>query len=245
MRLTIPEVSRLLNISERLLRRWVEEGSIPFYPAAGDGFFHGNELLEWAGSRKMTLTAEAVERLKVQADEMPWLVQALRLGGIHQGLQGRSRDEVLAEVVMRLPLGRMECREAMLEAFLAREALASTAIGGGIALPHVRNPASLPFFRAHPDILSFSKPAVGLFFLEEPVEYGALDGRPVGILFALLSPSVKVHLHLLSRLSFVLTQAPLRTLLDSPVRETAGLHEAFAEAEQKAHPLRSSGPEAP
>ena len=39
-------------------------------------------------------------------------------------------------------------------------------------------------------------------FLEQPVDFGAVDNKPVFIMFMLLSISVKTHLHLLSRLSF-------------------------------------------
>jgi mannitol/fructose-specific phosphotransferase system IIA component len=37
-----------------------------------------------------------------------------------------------------------------------------------------------------------------------PVEFGALDGKPVHVLFSLVSPTVRAHLRLLSRLSFSL-----------------------------------------
>jgi PTS system nitrogen regulatory IIA component len=40
--------------------------------------------------------------------------------------------------------------------------------------------------------------------LEAPVDFGALDGQPVQTLFTLISPTVKAHLHLLSRLAFAL-----------------------------------------
>ena len=77
-------------------------------------------------------------------------------------------------------------------AILAREALGSTGIGDGIAIPRVRNPI----------VLHLSRPIVTLCFLERPVDFGALDGQPVTTLFTLISPTVRAHLHLLSRLSY-------------------------------------------
>jgi PTS system nitrogen regulatory IIA component len=45
---------------------------------------------------------------------------------------------------------------------------------------------------------------VTLCFLEHPVDFGALDGQPVTTLFTLISPTVRAHLYLLSRLGFAL-----------------------------------------
>jgi nitrogen PTS system EIIA component len=51
-----------------------------------------------------------------------------------------------------------------------------------------------------------ARPMVTLCFLERPVEFGALDGRPVHTLFTMLSPTVRAHLHILACLSFALQQ---------------------------------------
>ena len=42
--------------------------------------------------------------------------------------------------------------------------------------------------------LTVTQPAVTLAFLSQPVDFGALDGQPVKVLFLLLSPSVREHL---------------------------------------------------
>ena len=75
---------------------------------------------------------------------------------------------------------------------LARESLGSTGFGGGIAIPHVRNPI----------VLHIPRPMITLCFLETPIEFGAIDGMPVHTLFTLVSPTVRAHLHLLSRLTY-------------------------------------------
>ena len=87
---------------------------------------------------------------------------------------------------------------------LAREAIAPTAIGEGIAIPHVRNPV----------VLHVGRPSITLCFLEQPIEYDALDGKPVHTLFTIVSPTTRAHLHLMSKLSFVLRdsgRAPRRS----------------------------------
>lgn len=81
--------------------------------------------------------------------------------------------------------------------------LGSTGIGDGIAVPHVRNPV----------VLHVSKPTVTLCFLDHPIDFGAIDDMPVDTMFAIVSPSVKAHLHLLSRLAFVLRDPGFKAAL--------------------------------
>ena len=57
-----------------------------------------------------------------------------------------------------------------------------------------------------------------LCFLETPVAFGALDGKKVHILFTPLSPDVRHHLHLLSRISFALRNPRFKRLLDGEAR---------------------------
>jgi len=79
----------------------------------------------------------------------------------------------------------------------------TTAIGNGIAIPHVRNPV----------VLAIDTPCVTLCFLKNPVDFKALDRKPVFAVFTILSPSVKEHLTILSRLAFCLQKTRLQEYL--------------------------------
>jgi PTS system nitrogen regulatory IIA component len=90
----------------------------------------------------------------------------------------------------------------VLDALLAREALGSTGLGSGVAIPHARLPG-LRRIRA-------------VFLrLETPVDFDAVDGQPVDLLFALLAPpdAGAEHLLALARVSRLLRQADLRQQL--------------------------------
>jgi len=91
----------------------------------------------------------------------------------------------------------------LLQVLLAREALGTTAIGDGIAIPHVRNPI----------LLHVSSPAITLCFLEKPIDFQALDGKPVDVLFTLISPTAKTHLHLLAKLAYALREERFKEVL--------------------------------
>jgi PTS system nitrogen regulatory IIA component len=61
---------------------------------------------------------------------------------------------------------------------------------------------------------------VTLCFLENPLDFCALDGKPVTMLFTLISPTLRFHLHLLSKLGFVLADPGFRRVLgQQPGRE--------------------------
>jgi PTS system nitrogen regulatory IIA component len=118
-------------------------------------------------------------------------------------LKDTSKERSLRALVDVLPLPEGMDREFLLSLFLAREASASTAIGEGIALPHVRNPV----------VLQIARPMIALCYLEKPVDFGALDGQPVHVLFSLVSPTVRCHLQLLARLSFALHDAKFKSVV--------------------------------
>jgi PTS system nitrogen regulatory IIA component len=89
-----------------------------------------------------------------------------------------------------------------LEALLTREAVGSTGVGYGVAVPHARV-AGLTRLR-------------GVFVrLEHAVEFGAVDDRPVDLIFALFAPpeASGEHLRALARVSRILRQAELREQL--------------------------------
>jgi PTS system nitrogen regulatory IIA component len=65
---------------------------------------------------------------------MPSLEEALQRGGIFYRVGGNDKQEVLKEVVSLLRLPEKTDREFLFKVLLAREELASTAVGGGIAI---------------------------------------------------------------------------------------------------------------
>jgi PTS system nitrogen regulatory IIA component len=134
---------------------------------------------------------------------MPTLSSALVAGGIHYGLQGTDKQSLLQSAVSVIPLPDNVDRTFLVQMLLAREAIGSTGVGDGIALPHPRNPI----------VLSINKPLVSLSFLENPIDFDAIDGKPVYVFFLLISPTVRMHLHMLSRIAYSSQNAVVKQLL--------------------------------
>ncbi|MDD2711003.1 MAG: PTS sugar transporter subunit IIA [Verrucomicrobiae bacterium] len=206
MQLTVKEVAELLNTNEDGIYRWIADRGLPAHEVDGQHRFHRAEVLEWATSNGVRFSPrlfQSGEDLREAAAlELP---EALERGGVFYDVPGASKDEVLRNMVERLPLPEEIDREFLLQILLAREALESTGIGEGIALPHVRNPI----------VLHVQQPLVTLCFLANPVEFGAVDGQPVYALFSLISPAVQLHLHLLSRLAHTLRDPGFKALLQA------------------------------
>jgi nitrogen PTS system EIIA component len=194
MKLTVRDAAQMLNVSEKSVYRWIKQGVIPAYQINDQYRFNRAELLEWATSRKISVSPEIFAEPEGGDTPPPQLSEALVAGGIYYRMGGSDKASVLQAVVEVMKLPDEVDRNFLYQVLLAREALGSTGIGDGIAIPHVRNPI----------VLHVVRPMVTLCFLERPVEFGALDGRAVSTLFTLISPTVRAHLHLLSRLGFAL-----------------------------------------
>lgn len=197
MNLTLDDVVRLFGVSEKTIQRWIKANGLPACRVNQQFRFNRSDLLEWASANRIDMAPVADETAPGT------LADALEAGGIHLRVPGHDKASVLAGVVERLELPEPFDRAALLHILMTREEMGSTAIGDGIAIPHPRNPI----------VLGVQKPSVSLCLLAQPIEFDALDGRPVDILFTLISPTVPAHLATLSRLMFVLRDQPLKELL--------------------------------
>jgi len=211
MQLTVRDVAGLLEVSEKTVYRWIDDGKLPGYRISGQYRFNRAELLAWATASKLQVSSGMLLEPESAETSMPSLDEAVQAGGIHYRVSGNDPASCLRNVVAMLPLPEEVDREFLFQAISARETLASTGIGGGVAIPHLRNPI----------VLHLPRPMVSVCFLEKCVDFDALDGEPVSVLFTLISPSVKAHLHLSSRLAFGLRDPDFSNL----IRNQAGREE--------------------
>jgi PTS system nitrogen regulatory IIA component len=97
----------------------------------------------------------------------------------------------LGQLVRALPLPKSLDKNALLDALLGREEVMSTAIGNGIAIPHVRQFGSE----------SLQEDIVVVAYLFEPVDWKAPDGQPVHTLFLVLAAEETRHLQILAEIA--------------------------------------------
>jgi nitrogen PTS system EIIA component len=204
MMLDVKEVAKLLTVSEKTVYRWITKNEIPAYKIGENYRFNRVELLEWATANRIKVSYQIFDEVLETGSSMPTLAEAINTGGIHYRVPGKDTKSVLASIVNIIHLPDDIDRDFLLGALLARENLGTTAIGDGIAIPHVRNPI----------IFHVSKPLLAVCFLEQAIDFGALDGKPVDTVFTIITHTVRSHLHLLSRLSYALHQPRIRAIMN-------------------------------
>ncbi|MEE8395155.1 MAG: PTS sugar transporter subunit IIA, partial [bacterium] len=184
---------------------------LPTFRVQGQYRFDRAEIEGWARYKKIGGGLRPGRRADVQ-EETVSLLEAVRRGGIHYKIEGNDPERIFPALVDFLPFGPdypAELKETLVAELRRREALAPTAIGHGIALPHPR----------HPRDWGFGGPVAGFFFLEAPVDFDAVDGQPVFLLVMLLCATIKGHLSMLSRVTHLLADPALREYLaGSPAR---------------------------
>jgi mannitol/fructose-specific phosphotransferase system IIA component (Ntr-type) len=130
------------------------------------------------------------------------LTELLRPERVRIPLHAESKDALLRELVSMVADGRGSDPEEVLRAVREREAVLSTGIGHGVAIPHGKSSA-VPELRL----------AAGR--TSSPIEFDALDGQPVGLFFLLVGPETAAgpHIKALSRISRLVRRDDVRDRL--------------------------------
>ncbi len=227
MNITVDAVTQLFDVSEKTIYRWIRSRGLPAYRIGNQYRFNRTDLLEWAAAQRVGISPSLMAPDAASAhSETPSLARAIEEGGIYYRVEGNDKQSVLASLVHLMRLSQNADRENLLRILLAREELGSTAIGDGIAIPHARNPI----------VLNGPRQAITLCFLENPVDFGAIDGHPVHTLFTLITPTIHAHLQLLARLNYALRNDAFRSAVlstgsrESIHREARAIDAALAPA---------------
>ncbi len=122
------------------------------------------------------------------------ITELLKADGVKLGVTATARDEVIEALVdLQQGVGSLADRDRYRDAVLAREAEFSTAVGGGVAIPHAKSDA-------------VSAPSLAAATVPGGVDWGAPDGEPSDLIFLIAAPDTEanVHLEVLAKLSALL-----------------------------------------
>ena len=137
------------------------------------------------------------------------LAGLIERGGVYYRVEGTNPKAILENMAKALPMFPNLDIQALLKASLEREALMSTGIGRGIAVPHPRNPV----------LQEGGAPFVALGFPDTPVDWYTPDGSRVYGVFWVVSKSAKQHLSALSEINFLCQQEKILTLIKTRASE--------------------------
>ncbi|HEX7927866.1 MAG TPA: PTS sugar transporter subunit IIA [bacterium] len=208
--LSVKDAARLLRVSEDTVLRWVRQGVVPTHKAQGDYRFEQEELESWARRNRIGSNAQP----RPTDDKQPVLLfPAVQRGGVFRDVVGDTPEAIYRAITQFFPYAREAKevpREALLASLLEREGLVTTGVGKGVALPHPR----------HPQDWGLEGPTVGVFFPAKPVDFHAMDGQAVTVVFMILCTTIKSHLTMLAQVSHFVTDGNVRAFLETkPSRE--------------------------
>jgi PTS system nitrogen regulatory IIA component len=180
--LTIEEVAKYLRVSERTAYEWAQRGEIPAGKIGTVWRFKRSEIEQWVNDRLQ------VSRLASRASTVPVarILSPDRILFLHYA---SKRDALIAlsENLAASPQIK-NCQELTAE-ILKRDELMSTAIGRGIAIPHVR-------LSSVTDLVA----AVGISETDI-VDFQTLDDEPVRLVI-MIAAAYNQHAYYLQTLSF-------------------------------------------
>ncbi len=192
MKLPMKTVAGALDLPASTIERWIRQGRIPIHRSGADAVFSQAALKKWAATHNLSFSLSGDQAEEQVPETLDSLVAAMQRGNVCHGVVGGDAASALSSAVACLDFLSEDIRVELFAKLIERERLASTGIGNGIAIPHPRDPLSRP-----PEA-----PVITTCFLDKPVHFNAVDDQPVSVFFLLISPTVKHHLHLLSRLSY-------------------------------------------
>ncbi|MBA3008909.1 MAG: PTS sugar transporter subunit IIA [Proteobacteria bacterium] len=204
MELSIFDLSKHLGVVPDTIERWVRQGKLPVSKTGSNYRFRASELQKWASKHNISLNISDKKVPEKKNEAGIPLSHAVQNGGVYYDLLGEDVKSVLNASLERISKIPKDFKPDLLDRLMEREQALSTGIGNGIAIPHPRVPLGY-----------LNEPLVAVCFLENPVDYQAMDQQPVKVLFLILCPDLKFHLHLLSALSFCLRDKSFVQFLNS------------------------------
>ena len=131
------------------------------------------------------------------------LTEILKPQNVLTPMQATTKNQAIAELVDLLAKnGEIQDANAVLNAVLEREMTRTTGIGNGLAIPHGKSSGT-------------SQLVMAIGKLAAPIDFQAIDGRPVSLIWLLASPPDKTgpHIHALARISRLMTSDKFRQAL--------------------------------
>ena len=132
------------------------------------------------------------------------LTQILQANCVKIPIESRDKEAVITELVDLLDAGgALMDRDVALDAVLTRERIQSTGTGAGIAIPHGKCTA-------------VKEVVMAIGIAHEPIEFESIDGRPVTIIFLLVSPVDQTgpHIQALAAISKLMLNEQFRRKLE-------------------------------
>jgi PTS system nitrogen regulatory IIA component len=191
----LEELANYLQRDARDLQKMASRGYLPAHKVAGEWRFHPAEISQWLESQMSSASDSQLTALEHgtpdQPGERPLISSLLSDETMAVPLTASTKASVLKGLVR---LAAQSCQvydpEAIFQAIRQREELGSTALEGGVAIPH---PRPLPNLLGD-NMLAYARLGAG-------IPFGAPDGDMTDLFFLVCCRDTRTHLSVLARLS--------------------------------------------
>lgn len=190
-------MARYLRVSERTVYEWAQKGEIPAGKIGTVWRFKKDDIESWVDERLASSKTSVPKQHKIVTENFlsPDRVVLLDYASKHDVLV------MMSEVLAKAP--QVKNSAELLDAILKREALMSTAVGRGIAIPHVRLSSVTDLVMA----VGISK--------RDILDFDAVDGNPVRLVFMIAAANNQhdYYLQTISHFSAKLRNEELKSSL--------------------------------
>jgi PTS system nitrogen regulatory IIA component len=194
----LDQLASYLQRDARDLQKMASRGHLPAHKVSGQWRFHPAEISQWLESQMASFPERQLTALEHgtshAAQQQPLITSLLSENTMAVPLAAATKASVLKQLV-RLAEQSWELldAEAVYQAVRQREELGSTAMEGGVAIPH---PRPLPNLLGS-DVLAYGR-------LGAPIPFGGPGGGLTDIFFLVCCRDTRTHLSVLARLSRLL-----------------------------------------
>ena len=229
--LDLAGVANYLHLTPAEIEQRVKDHAIPFEKRGDRIVFRKGEIDAWASQQILGSTGrqlavyhkESTRQTRKILPQEAILPELLQSGAIASAMASKTKASVLRDLVaLAEKTGCLNDAKTLLASLEAREELCSTALPGGLAVPHPRS--------HDPYLFETSFMVVGRPIQE--IHFGAPDGQPTHLFFLLCCQDDRLHLHTLARLCLIAQKTKvLDRLHEAPDAQT--MRDALIAAERE------------
>jgi excisionase family DNA binding protein len=196
--MTLSEVAEYLRVAEKTVQRMIRRDEIPSARVGGQWRFSRKIIDEWLAAQMDFGNPGQSSIPGIETVQVAPLAELLLPQYILPNMRGGTKEAIFSQLANPLVrTGVLHSRRGFIEKLMRREAAASTALEGGVALPHIRQVTENP--PGSPDVV--------MGVCRQGVDFHAQDEKPTHVFFLLLATDEVVHLRLIQRIARLFRQA--------------------------------------
>ncbi len=217
--MSLEDFAKHVSMDMRDVRRLAERDKLPGRKVGGQWRFNRARVTEWLQQEMPSLSESRLIALERSMGEAAGdgkggarsvVTGLIGIEGIEIALHAKTKTSVLRELVkLAERTGLLYDADGLLNALQERESLCPTALQGGVAIPHPRQP--MPYVSAEP-LICVARVSRGIGF-------GSATGELTRLFFLICCHYDRSHLRVLARLMRILDEGTVAALLDAATPE--------------------------